>query len=62
MATTVTTTTPDGKTTVATEPGPDLAAAFVADKQAFWGSFTRLVVMAAAGIVVLLIAMAVFLA
>ncbi len=62
MATTVTTTTPDGKTTVVNEPGPDLAAAFVADKQAFWGRFTRLVVIAAVGLVTLLVLMAVFLA
>ena len=62
MATTVTTTTPDGKTTVVNEPGPDLAAAFVADKQAFWGRFTRLVVIATAGLVTLLVLMAAFLA
>ena len=56
MATTVT--TPD-------TPVPDIGtpadAAFVADRQAFWGTFTRFVTMGAAAIVVLLILMDIFL-
>ncbi len=56
MATTVT--TPD---TQVTEPGPEIDAAFVADRQAFWGSFTRFVTMGAIAVVVLLILLAYFL-
>ncbi len=37
------------------------AEAFVADRQAFWGSFTRFVTMGTVAIVVLLILMAFFL-
>ena len=40
---------------------PAVDAAFVADRQAFWGTFTRFVTMGAVGIVVLLILMAIFL-
>ena len=41
--------------------GPDIAGAFVADRQAFWGSFTNFVTMAAIAVVVLLILLAYFL-
>ncbi len=44
-----------------TEPGPAIDDAFVADRQAFWGSFTRFVTMGAIAVVVLLILMAFFL-
>ena len=60
MATTVTTTTPAGTTTV-NEPGPAADEAFVADRFAFWGSFTRFVTMGTIAIVVLLILLAYFL-
>ena len=60
MATIVTTTTPAG-TTTAMEAGPALTDAFIADRQAFWGSFTRFVTMGAGAIIVLLILMAIFL-
>jgi hypothetical protein len=60
MATIVTTTTPAGTTTVL-EPGPSLTEAFIADRQAFWGSFTRFVTMGAGAVVVLLILLAYFL-
>ena len=60
MATTVTTTTQAGTTTVE-EPGPPATDAFLADRQAFWGSFTRFVTMGAAGVAVLLILLAYFL-
>ncbi len=53
---TLTTTTP-----TASPAGTADADAFVADRQAFWGSFTRFVTMGAAAIVVLLILMAFFL-
>ena len=56
MATTVT--APD---TQVTEPGPEIDEAFVADRQAFWGSFTKFVTMGAVGVVVLLILLAFFL-
>ncbi len=42
-------------------PGPDLTEAFVADRQAFWGSFTNFVFMGVVGIVVLLMLLAFFL-
>ena len=42
-------------------PGPDLTEAFVADRQAFWSSFTNFIVMGTAGVVVLLILLAFFL-
>ena len=42
-------------------PGPDMTEAFVADRQAFWSSFTNFVFMGALGIVVLLILLAFFL-
>ena len=48
-------------TTPATSSGPAASEAFVADRQAFWGSFTRFVTMGAVAVVVLLILMAVFL-
>ncbi len=57
MATTVMESTPTDTTT----PGPDLTEAFVADRQAFWGSFTNFVLMGTAGIAVLLILLAFFL-
>lgn len=57
MATTVTTTTAAGTTSIV-EPGPAATDAFVADRMAFWGSFTKFVTMGAVGIVVLLILMA----
>ena len=55
MATTV--------TTEQAEPaqGPEIADAFTADHQRFWGSFTKFVTMATVAIVVLLILMAIFL-
>ena len=43
-------------------PGPDLTEAFVADRQAFWGSFTNFVLMGVVGVTVLLILLAFFLA
>ena len=52
--------TPSSPTTI-TEPGPNAIDAFVADRQAFWGSFTSFVTMAATAVVVLLILMAFFL-
>ena len=55
MATLPTSLPPDAQT------APAAAEAFVADRQAFWGSFTRFVTMGAAAIVVLLILMAIFL-
>ena len=56
MTATVTT-----KDTTVTAPGPAAAEAFVADRQAFWASFTRFVTMGAVAVVVLLILMAFFL-
>ena len=47
--------------TETTTPGPDLTEAFVADRQAFWSTFTNFVFMGALGIVVLLILLAFFL-
>lgn len=41
--------------------GPTTEDAFIADRQTFWSYFTRFVVVCAAGIVVLLILMAIFL-
>ncbi len=61
MATVVTTETPHGTSTV-TEPGPAIDEAFVADRQAFWGSFTSFATGAVIAVVVLLILMAIFLA
>ncbi len=55
MATTVTT------ETSAPAQGPEIADAFTADHQRFWGSFTRFVTIATMAVVVLLILMAVFL-
>ena len=52
--------TPQTSTTI-TEPGPAAIDAFVADRQAFWGSFTSFVTMAAVAIVILLVLMAFFL-
>ena len=52
--------TPHQSTTL-TEPGPAAIDAFVADRQAFWGSFTSFVTMAGIAIGVLLILMAIFL-
>ena len=60
MTTTVTTTTSAGTTTV-NEPGLAMTEAFVADRQAFWGSFTKFVTFGALAIVVLLILMDYFL-
>ena len=48
-------------TTPDTEAVPPAVEAFVADRQAFWGSFTRFVTMGAVAVVVLLILMAFFL-
>lgn len=48
-------------TTTVTQTGPAASEAFVADRQAFWGSFTRFVTMGAVAVVVLLILMAFFL-
>ena len=48
-------------TPTAPSSGPAAAEAFVADRQAFWGSFTRFVTMGAVAVVVLLILMAFFL-
>ena len=56
MTTSVTT----NETTV-TAAGPAAAEAFVADRQAFWSSFTRFVAMGALAVVILLILMAIFL-
>ncbi len=47
--------------TSAPAQGPDVTDAFVADRQAFWKSFTSFVTMGAAGVVVLLILLAFFL-
>ena len=60
MTTSVTTDTPQGPATV-TAAGPNIEDAFVADRQAFWGSFTSFVTMGTIAIVVLLILMAIFL-
>ena len=60
MAATVTNETDQGLKTV-TAPGPDVADAFVADRQAFWGSFTHFVMLASGAIAVLLILLAFFL-
>ena len=43
-------------------PGPNIDEAFVADRQMFWSRFTSFTTGAVIAIVVLLIAMAVFLA
>ena len=53
-------TPPQTQTTIA-EPASTAVDAFVADRQAFWGSFTSFVTMAATAVVVLLILMAIFL-
>ena len=57
----VTTVTNDTNTQTVTAPGPDVANAFVADRQAFWGSFTHFVTLATGGVAVLLILLAFFL-
>ncbi len=57
MTTTVTSTAPE---TMA-ESGPAIDTAFVADRQAFWSSFTHFVTRAVIGLVILLILMAYFL-
>ena len=57
MTPTVTSTAPE----TMTEAGPNITDAFVADRQAFWGSFTHFVTRAVIGLVVLLILMAYFL-
>jgi hypothetical protein len=44
-----------------TQSGPSIEDAFVADRQAFWGSFTHFVTGAAVVLAVLLAAMAFFL-
>ena len=49
------------QTTTITEPGPAAIDAFVADRQAFWGSFTSFITMGAGAVAVLLILMAIFL-
>ena len=54
-------TTTTASTTTITEPGPNAIDAFVADRQAFWGSFTSFVTMAAGAIILLWIVMAIFL-
>jgi hypothetical protein len=59
MATTIITTPPHASDTAT--PGPTTADAFLADRQAFWGSFTSFVTMAAIGIAILLILMTIFL-
>ncbi len=41
--------------------GPTTTEAFVADREVFWSTFTRFVVFGVAGLVVLLILMAIFL-
>ena len=56
MATTITT-----NHDAITEPGPAVDEAFVADRQAFWGRFTRFVTMGAIGVAVLLALLAFFL-
>jgi Bacterial aa3 type cytochrome c oxidase subunit IV len=43
------------------QPSPVLVEAFIADRQAFWGSFTHFVTGGAIAVVVLLILMAFFL-
>ena len=55
MATTVTTEAPEAV------QGPEIADAFTADHQRFWGSFTKFVTMATVAVVVLLVLMAFFL-
>ena len=48
-------------TPTVTQADSPAADAFVADRQAFWGSFTRFVTMGTVAIVALLILMAIFL-
>ena len=55
MATTVTTEQP------APTQGPEIADAFTADHQRFWGTFTRFVMVATMAVVALLVLMAIFL-
>jgi hypothetical protein len=55
MATTVTTDQPT------TDHSPEVLDAFVADRQAFWGRFTRFVTFGATAIAVLLILLTIFL-
>jgi hypothetical protein len=43
------------------DPSPAALEAFLADRQAFWGSFTRFVTFGAGAVVVLLVLMAIFL-
>ncbi len=64
MATTITPETAQGPaqgSAAIPNPGPNVADAFVADRQAFWGSFTSFVMVSTVAIVVLLIVMAIFL-
>ena len=53
--------TPVPTTTTRRGAGPTTTEAFVADREVFWGSFTRIVLFAVIGLVVLLILMAIFL-
>lgn len=41
--------------------GPNTPEAFIADREIFWGRFTRFIVFAVAGVAVVLIGMAIFL-
>ena len=49
-------------TTSQSTPGPNIDEAFIADRQMFWSRFTSFTTGAVIAVVVLLIAMAVFLA
>lgn len=52
----------DHPTSKATVPsGPTTTEAFTADREMFWGTFTRTVVYAVIALVVLLVLMAIFL-
>ncbi len=41
--------------------GPSTPEAFIADREVFWGRFTRFILFAVIGIVIVLIGMAIFL-
>jgi hypothetical protein len=49
------------ETTAATPTAPAIEEAFVADRMAFWGTFTKFVTAGGIAIAVLLILMAIFL-
>ena len=53
--------TPTVTTTTRRVAGPTTTEGFIADRQVFWGSFTRFVLFGVTGVVVLLVLMAIFL-